>query len=68
MKNRYDLCVHLWGDQQQILDMIGAIRDDRPPAISGEDGAGSVELVLAIYESARGGGKPVSLPLAANRP
>ena len=57
----------LWGHQQQILDMIGAIRDDRPPAITGEDGAKSVELVLAIYESARKGGEPVGLPLAGNK-
>jgi UDP-N-acetyl-2-amino-2-deoxyglucuronate dehydrogenase len=55
----------LWGHQQQILDMIGAVRDDRLPAITGEDGQKSVELVLAIYQSARTG-KPVGLPLAAD--
>jgi predicted dehydrogenase len=52
----------LWGHQQQILDMIEAIRDDRSPAITGEDGQKTVELVLAIYQSARSG-QPVHLPL-----
>lgn len=34
-------------------DMIGAIRDNRDPMITGEEAGKSVKLVLAIHESAR---------------
>ncbi len=36
-------------------DFLEAIRDDRPPAIDGAEGRRSVELILAIYESAKSG-------------
>lgn len=49
----------VWGHQQQILDMIKAIKEDREPLVSGRDGMKAVELVLAIYESARTGKKVV---------
>lgn len=39
----------------QILDMIRAIREDREPFINGEAGLKPLEIVLAIYESARTG-------------
>ncbi|HBK69090.1 MAG TPA: oxidoreductase [Firmicutes bacterium] len=48
--------------QQQILDMINAIREDRQPAVPGIEGQKAVELVLAIYKSAETG-KKVNLPL-----
>jgi predicted dehydrogenase len=51
----------VWAHQQQIEDMIDAIRKDRQPAIPGIEGHKAVELVLAIYESARTG-KKVTLP------
>ena len=35
--------------------MIEAVRDGRPPAVSGEEGRRSLEVCLAIYESARTG-------------
>ncbi len=38
-------------------DMLEAIRDNRPPAIDGVEGRRSVELILAIYESAKSGKK-----------
>jgi len=38
-----------------VDDLIGAIREDREPLISGEEARKSVELILAIYESARTG-------------
>ncbi len=38
-------------------DFLDAIRDDRPPAIDGWQGRLSVELILAIYQSARSGKK-----------
>lgn len=58
-----NLVEDVWAHQQQIEDMIDAIREDRQPAIPGIEGHKAVELVLAIYESARTG-KKVTLPLA----
>jgi UDP-N-acetyl-2-amino-2-deoxyglucuronate dehydrogenase len=51
-----------WAHQQQIADMIEAVRDDREPAVSGAEGRKTVELVLAIYESARTGQR-INLPV-----
>ena len=36
-------------------DFLEALADDRPPAIDGYEGRRSVELILAIYESAKTG-------------
>lgn len=36
-------------------DLIQAIREDRDPMVSGEEGRKAVDLILAIYESARCG-------------
>ncbi|WP_165972103.1 Gfo/Idh/MocA family protein [Paenibacillus piri] len=38
-----------------VDDLIRAIRENRDPLISGEEGRKSVDLILAIYESARTG-------------
>ena len=38
-----------------VKDLIEAIREDRDPIIPGEEGRKSVDLILAIYESARTG-------------
>lgn len=38
-------------------DFLEAIRDDRAPLIDGKEGRRSVELILAIYESAKTGQK-----------
>lgn len=43
--------VYGYGHQAIIQDMIEAIRDDRDPYVTLEDGRNAVELVLAIYES-----------------
>jgi len=43
------------GHNAQIADMIAAIREGRPPAVSGDEGRRSLEVCLAIYESARTG-------------
>lgn len=45
----------------QILDFIGAVRDRRPPLVTTSDGRRALALVLASYESARNGGRPVSV-------
>ena len=50
------------GHQLQIEDMIQAIETGSEPMVNGPEGRKSVEIVLAIYESARSG-KKVTLPL-----
>ncbi len=47
--------------KRQIADMIAAIREDREPFVNGAEGRKPLEIVLAVYESARTG-KPVRLP------
>lgn len=46
----------------QIADFLGAIREGRPPAVTGEDGRAVVGLFTAIYRSGREG-RPVGLPV-----
>jgi UDP-N-acetyl-2-amino-2-deoxyglucuronate dehydrogenase len=41
--------------RRQIADMIQAIREDREPLVNGEEGRKPLEIVLAVYESARTG-------------
>jgi predicted dehydrogenase len=43
------------GYVRQYTDFISAIRDRRSPAVTAEDGAAAVEIVLAAYESSRTG-------------
>jgi len=54
------LSVH--GHMLQVADMAQAILKDRDPMVPGEDARKAVELILAIYKSARTG-KTVKLPL-----
>jgi predicted dehydrogenase len=44
----------------QLIDVVEAIRDGRPPAVGGLDGRATVELIGAIYES-NSKGRPVRL-------
>jgi predicted dehydrogenase len=44
----------------QLRDVISAIRTDRPPAVTGEDGRRVVAIIQGIYESSRTG-RPVRL-------
>jgi predicted dehydrogenase len=46
-----DLASHY--HELQLRDIVGAIRDGRHPAVSGDDGRGAVELIDAIYRAAR---------------
>jgi predicted dehydrogenase len=46
----------------QMTDLIAAIREGRDPAIPGEEARRPLELILAIYQSAREG-REVTLPL-----
>ncbi len=45
----------------QLRDVVAAIRDGSPPAVTGEDGLRTVELMAAIYRAAREG-RRVQLP------
>src|SRR5215469_15072399 len=45
----------------QIGDLLDAIEEGRPPAVTAEDGRAALEVVCAVYESARHG-RPVRLP------
>jgi hypothetical protein len=47
----------------QVRDMVQAIRENRSPACIGEDARHAVEIILAIYESARRAGEKIHLPL-----
>ncbi len=51
----------LSGHTLQMQDLVQAIREDRSPLVSGEDGLHAVEIINAIYESSRVG-RPVELP------
>lgn len=46
----------------QLQDFVDAIREDRDPMVTGEDARPAVEIILAVYQSARTG-QPVHLPL-----
>lgn len=50
------------GHARQLADFVAAINEKRPPLVDGKEGRKAVEVILAIYESARTGRK-VSLPL-----
>jgi predicted dehydrogenase len=45
----------------QLRDVVEAIRDGRPPAVTGQDGLRAVDLMAGIYRAAREGGR-VRLP------
>jgi predicted dehydrogenase len=53
------------GHTAQFRDVLTAIRERRPPAVDGQEGRRSVEVILAIYKAAETG-KVVKLPLAAD--
>jgi UDP-N-acetyl-2-amino-2-deoxyglucuronate dehydrogenase len=52
------------GHQRVFEDMAQAIALQRLPAVTGAEARKSVEIILAIYQSALAGGMPVNLPLA----
>jgi predicted dehydrogenase len=55
------------GHLKQIQDFVTAIKKGRKPAVDGEEGRKSVEIILAIYRSSWTG-RRVSLPLASDPP
>jgi len=48
-----------WNDGHRALvaDMVAATQEDRQPLIPGEEGRKAVDIILAIYASARQGGR-----------
>jgi UDP-N-acetyl-2-amino-2-deoxyglucuronate dehydrogenase len=48
----------------QIADLLAAVEQGRPPSVTGRDGRDTLEVVLAVYQSAREG-RPVVLLDAA---
>ncbi|MBM7581713.1 putative dehydrogenase [Caldicoprobacter guelmensis] len=55
--------VYGFGHAPLFADMIKAVREDRRPAIDGEEGKKALEIILAAYKSVKTG-LPVELPLA----
>ncbi|NBK23291.1 MAG: Gfo/Idh/MocA family oxidoreductase [Spirochaetia bacterium] len=55
--------VYGFGHTPLFADVIDAIKTDRQPKVTAEDGKRALELVLAIYKSAAEA-RPVKLPLA----
>jgi predicted dehydrogenase len=53
------------GHRAQIADFLEAIASDRDPLITGEEARKSLEIALAVYQSARTGCE-VALPLAGD--
>jgi UDP-N-acetyl-2-amino-2-deoxyglucuronate dehydrogenase len=47
----------------QLADLLAAVEEGREPAVSGQAGRDTLEIVCAVYESARTG-RTVRLPLA----
>lgn len=54
--------VYGFGHTPLYADVIDAVKNDRDPYVTAEDGKQALEMVLAIYKSAAEG-KPVKLPL-----
>jgi UDP-N-acetyl-2-amino-2-deoxyglucuronate dehydrogenase len=50
------------GHRAQLADLLDAIDDDREPMLSGEEARRPLEIILAVYESARAGHE-IQLPL-----
>ena len=47
--------------QRNFEEAIAAVADNRPASTSGDEGRKAVELICAIYKSAKNGGKKVNL-------
>jgi predicted dehydrogenase len=48
------------GHRRQLADFVDAVHNNRPPRVDGREGKKAVDLICAIYESARTG-KTVAL-------
>jgi len=50
------------GNVLAVQDLLAAIRENREPKCSARDARGSLEMIMAVFDSHRAGG-PVALPL-----
>ena len=51
------------GHQRNFEDSVRALKKGESPLVDGREARKSIEIILAIYQSALSGGKPVTLPL-----
>ena len=58
---------HAAGHDPQIADLIAAVDEGREPLVTGADARATLELVCAVYESAREG-QPVTFPVHLHQP
>jgi predicted dehydrogenase len=58
-----DVAAQVRGHLLAARDLIAAIRENRPPLCSAEDGRVTVEMICAVFESHRLDGRRVTLPL-----
>jgi len=58
-----DIRAQIAGHIAPATDLIAAIQENRPPLCSAEDGRVVVEMIMAVFESHRLGGRRISLPL-----
>ena len=54
--------ISYYGHREQLRDVLNAMEHGRPPAIGGEEARKPLEIILAVYESARRG-EVTTLPL-----
>ena len=54
-----------YGFPQEMAHFVDCVQNDKPPAVTGEDGRAVLEVIFAAYESARTGRK-VELPFKTN--
>ena len=47
------LALDVAGHRRQLQDLVEALQENREPAISGREGLRALEIILAIYQSAR---------------
>ena len=53
------------GPRNIVEDVLRMLKEGKEPMVTGREARKSVEIILAIYESARRGGERVKLPLEA---
>jgi len=58
-----DIRDQVGGHLAPARDLLAAIREDRQPLCSLEDGRVTIEMIMAVFESHRQGGARVELPL-----
>ncbi|MCJ7830677.1 MAG: hypothetical protein MUP74_04735, partial [Desulfobacterales bacterium] len=51
------------GHRKNFEDVVHALKTKGQPLVDGLEARKSIEIILAIYQSALKGGKPVALPL-----